>query len=148
MITKSLLLLLLFATADAPPLKPTKVEALAWLTGQWSATIDGVETEEIWSSPAGGVMIGMHRDVRAKRTDFEFFRIAETEEGLVYYAQPSGRPPTPFKLTQADPHYVIFSNPEHDFPKRIFYSRDGDTLCASVDGGEGTDQEKWCWKKK
>jgi Domain of unknown function (DUF6265) len=143
---KSLLLLVLLA---ATPLQPAKIEDLAWMEGHWAATIDGVATEEIWSAPGGGMMLGMHRDIRKTKTSFEFFRVAETPEGLVYFAQPSGRPPTPFHLTEARKNWVVFENPEHDFPKRIIYSREGNALCASVDGGgQSKGEEKWCWEKR
>jgi hypothetical protein len=41
----------------------------------------------------------------------------------------------------------VFANPQHDFPQRILYWRDGDALCAAVEGalqGEET-REEWCW---
>lgn len=139
---KSLLFLLLLAT----PLQPTKIEELAWMAGHWGGTVDGVETEEIWTAPGGGILLGMHRDAGPKRTSYEFMRVAETPEGIVYFAQPSGRPPTPFHLTESRKNWVMFENPEHDFPKRIIYSREGNALCAVVDGGGH--EEKWCWEKK
>jgi hypothetical protein len=34
---------------------------LTWLVGHWKGTGLGGVSEEIWSQPAGGVMMGMHR---------------------------------------------------------------------------------------
>ena len=141
MLTKALLILLLASTP-----RPATVEDLAWLSGHWSSSENGVVTEEIWSEPGGGMILGMHRDVTPKRTSFEFFRIAETPDGLTYFAQPSGREATPFHLTEFRTNWVVFENPDHDFPKRIIYSREGNALCAAVDGGGH--EEKWCWEKK
>jgi len=143
---RRLILLLTFLTA-LPLCAEPKLSDLAWMTGHWVATIDGVEMEELWNEPRGGVLLGLHRDISAKRTSFEFLRIGETKEGIVYLAQPGGQPPTPFRLTEASGHRVVFSNPEHDFPKRILYWLKDGQLCARVegDGGEG---EQWCWSRK
>ncbi|HYH10614.1 MAG TPA: DUF6265 family protein [Thermoanaerobaculia bacterium] len=121
-------------------------ELPAWLSGHWSATIDGVQMEEYWTTPAGGLLLGVHRDIRAKKTSFEFMRIESRGEQLVFVAQPSGRPPTEFPSTAVSAHRIVFENPSHDFPKRIVYWRDGDQLCARVEG-DGEEGEQWCWKR-
>ena len=71
-------------------------------------------------------------------------RIEPRGEGLVFIAQPSGRPPTQFVSSTITANRIVFENLAHDFPKRIVYWREGDQLCARVegDGGEG---EGWCW---
>jgi Domain of unknown function (DUF6265) len=140
---------LLFALALALPLTAApKINDLRWMSGHWSATIDGVEMEEQWSEPKGGMLLGMHRDVRANgKASFEFFRIAETKDGIVYFAQPGGRAATPFTLTESREGRAVFANPAHDFPQRIIYTlRDG-RLCARVEG-EAQAAEEWCWAKQ
>jgi hypothetical protein len=120
------------------------IEDLAWMAGHWRADLDGVAMEELWLPPSGGTMLGVHRDVKGARTSFEFIRIATTPEGIVYFAQPGGQPPTPFKLVESTQARAVFANPQHDFPKRIVYWLEEQKLCARVegDGGEG---EQWCW---
>ena len=140
-------LLLLFSIVALPACAATKLADLSWMSGHWAATIGGVQMEEIWSSPDGGLLIGMHRDISAKRTSFEFFRIAETKDGIVYLTQPGGRPAIPFRLTEASANRVVFSNPEHDFPKRILYGLQDGKLCARVEG-DGEANEQWCWAKR
>jgi Domain of unknown function (DUF6265) len=136
-------LLLLLALAATQP----KLDDLAWMSGHWTLTKDGVVMEEVWTEPRGGVMLGLHRDAKDAKASFEFLRIAATPDGIVYFAQPGGRPPTPFMLTEAERGRAVFSNPEHDFPKRIIYWREGAKLCARVEGdGEGAEQ--WCWTKR
>ena len=44
--------------------KPT-LEALAWMAGTWVGEQDGTRMEELWMKPAGGLMLGLHRDVSA-----------------------------------------------------------------------------------
>jgi hypothetical protein len=69
---------------------------------------------------------------------FEFLRIVERDGGLVYVAQPNGRPPTDFVLTEVTADSATFENPSHDFPKMIRYAKRGDgTLEARIsDGGQ------------
>jgi hypothetical protein len=124
-----------------------KVEDLSWMTGHWGATVDGVDMEEVWLAPSGGVMLGMHRDVKKTKTFFEFLRIAPTPEGLAYLAQPGGRPATAFLLTEVSPTRAVFANPNHDFPQRITYTLEEGRLCARVEG-EGQPAESWCWSKR
>lgn len=140
---RSLLVLLLLTF---PAFAETKLDDLSWMSGHWAATIDGVEMEEIWSAPKGGLLIGMHRDISKKRTSFEFFRIAETKDGIVYLTQPGGQPATPFKLAESSATRAVFANPEHDFPKRIIYWRKDAQLCARVEG-DGEAAEEWCWNR-
>ena len=132
-----LLLALPLAAGDA------SVDDLAWMSGHWS----NGEVEELWLAPKGNLMLGMSRTVRKNgRTAFEFVRIAQTEDGIGYIAQPGGKPPTTFKLVESKPGRVVFTNPEHDFPRRIVYElRDG-KLCARVDDGK-TDGDEWCWSR-
>ena len=112
------------------------------MTGHWSSG----EVEEIWLAPKGGLMLGMSRTVRANgRVAFEFIRIANTEDGIAYIAQPGGRPPTAFKLVESKTNRVVFANPEHDFPKRIVYELREGKLCARVD--DGKDGDEWCWSR-
>ena len=121
--------LLLLALVSQP-----KLDDLAWMTGHWTSTQNGVVMEEIWTDPRGGVMLGVHRDARETKASFEFIRIAATPEGIVYFAQPGGRPPTTFPLTESTATRVVFANPQHDFPKRIIYWLDEGRLCARVEG--------------
>lgn len=124
---------------------PPRVEDLAWLAGCWRGEADGVVMEEQWTAPAGGVMLGLHRDLSpAGGVFFEYLRIVATEDGVHYVASPSGRGETTFRLAEHGDHRVVFENPEHDFPKRISYRLEGSALHASIDGGAG-DPNGWQW---
>ena len=115
---------------------------LAWLAGDWQ-TAPGADrqVDEHWTVPLGGAMLGTSRTVAGgKMLEFEYLRIVEQEDGIYYIAHPGARTPrTRFKLTRVTADQVVFENPQHDFPKRITYSRGtGGSLTATVDGGEGT----------
>jgi hypothetical protein len=120
---------------------------LSWMAGSWASSEGGRSSEEHWTKPDGGLMLGMHRDTGGGKTAFEFLRIEEVAGRITYLASPQGRPATPFELIESAAQSAVFANPEHDFPQRILYWREGRSLCAAVEGpidGE-TVSETWCW---
>lgn len=139
--------LLLVLALTLPLAAEPKIEDLAWMAGHWSGTHGGWDMEEIWTAPRAGVMLGMHRDAKGEKASFEFARIATTAEGITYFAQPGGRPPTPFVLLEASGTRAVFANPKHDFPQRITYWLENAQLCARVEG-EGEKAQEWCWAKQ
>jgi hypothetical protein len=141
----ALLLATLFQVSPAPP----GVEQLAWMAGSWKGDSGGAAVEEHWTAPSAGSMIGMNRTVfGGRKVSFEFLRIEARPDGVFYIASPGGRPPTPFKLKETSKEKVVFENPEHDFPQRVLYWRNGAELCARVEGKqkEKPAAEEWCWK--
>jgi Domain of unknown function (DUF6265) len=153
-IARLLWIALAFVTASpsaqtARPATQTPISVLSWMAGSWAGAAEGVEMEEHWTSPRGGCMLGLHRDVAKGRTVlFEFLRIEEQGGKLVYLASPKGAPPTPFTAVEVGPSRVVFENPTHDFPQRILYWRDGTDLVARVEGTQGTTaaHQEWRWR--
>lgn len=135
------------ATAQAPP----DLDSLAWLAGCWSSQEEGERSEECWLAPAGGLMVGVHRDVGADgRAVFEFLRIEQTPHAVVYLASPGGREPTSFQMISCDERRVVFANPEHDFPQRIIYFIDPENrLNARVEGETNGQRQalQWTWSR-
>jgi hypothetical protein len=119
--------------------KKTTVADLAWISGAWVLESGPRRIEEHWTAPASNAILGMSRTLRGSRmVAFEFLRIVERPDGIYYVAQPGGRPATDFKLTRFDGSTAVFENPQHDFPKRILYTRNPDgSLTARTDAGEG-----------
>jgi len=137
----------LAAGAPAPP----DLARLAWLEGRWTGVSDGVSMEEQWTAPAGGALLGMHRDVKDGRmVSFEFLRIQTTAEGTFYFASPRSAPPTPFLLVELCERRVVFENKAHDFPQRILYWLEASgALHARIEGPQGgqTVAEEWTWTR-
>jgi hypothetical protein len=142
---------LLTPHACAVAASPDEVDAVAWMAGSWQGSDDGTEMEEVWLPPKGGAMLGMHRDVaRGRMVSFEFLRIEQDAEGLVYLASPQGKPVTTFRLLSSTKTRVVFSNPLHDFPKRVIYwlAEDG-RLHARIEGSQAGKpaSEEWAWSR-
>lgn len=129
----------------------TTLERLAFMTGHWMGTHGDVVMEELWMEPRGGVMLGLHRDAAADGDAFfEYLRIEARNGRVVYIASPKGRGQTEFPLARVGERSAAFENPNHDFPQRIIYERDGDRLAARVEGvvdGE-LRSEQWVWQIK
>lgn len=102
------------------------IDDMKWLAGVWTGRRStGATNEERWSPPLGGAMLAVSRSVNTsgKMFAFEYLRIIEREGSLVYVAQPGGKTPTEFILTELTQMRAVFDNPRHDYPKRIVYER-------------------------
>jgi hypothetical protein len=125
--------------AQGKPAARATLAQLAWLPGTWTGGSGPVTFEERWTPAAGGAMLAVSRTVKGDRlVAFEFLRIVERDGGLVYIAQPNGRPPTEFTLTAVTADSATFENPAHDFPKMIRYAKrpDGSLEARVSDGGQ------------
>ncbi len=151
-----LLALLWLATASGNPIAalpdPPALATLAWLSGSWRGTQEGVESEEHWTSAAGGGMVGMHKDVKTgKMSGFEYLRIeVDAQQRICYVAMPGGAHPTSFCAVEVGEQRVVFENKKHDFPQRILYwlTADG-RLHARIEGpldGKEAAME-WIWSR-
>ncbi|HBE69030.1 MAG TPA: hypothetical protein DDW52_12850 [Planctomycetaceae bacterium] len=124
---------------ELPEPAKANIDDMAWLTNNWIASKSTSATEERWSPARGGAMLAVSRTVRqGKMVAFEYLRIVERDGGLVYIAQPAGREPTEFVLTDLAGKQATFVNPRHDYPQRIVYelSPEG-TLTASIGFAKG-----------
>jgi hypothetical protein len=136
--------LLLFIAVTLPA---AAEELPEWMAGSWSLDAEGRHVEEHWTTGTGGMMIGMGKTVAKGKATFEFFRIAAKDGTLLYLAMPQARPETAFRLKTSEDSRVVFENLAHDFPQRIIYWRDGERLCARIEGllrGK-LESEDWCY---
>ncbi len=126
------------------------VDDLAWLAGHWSREEGERWTEESWTPPRGGVMLGHSRSGRGDRLrEFEFLRVQAGADGVpAYIAQPSGLEPVVFPLVGRDGTSATFENPAHDYPQRITYARDGDTLTATISLIDGSKPIHWTFRRR
>jgi len=135
---------LLSATATA-----AGVDDLAWLQGEWRSQTDDRWSEEVWTAPRGGMLLGLNRSGRGDAARaFEFMRIQAGDDGVpVFWGAPGGAPAVAFPMTRSGVDEVVFENPAHDFPTLIRYRRDGDRLTATVSGAGGEGELAWQWQR-
>jgi len=141
-------------TPEAPkvavpaPELPANIEALAWLAGCWSGSVNRRDFREHWMPLRGGMMIGVgHTVMQGKTQDFEFIRLETRPEGVFYIALPSGQKEAAFRLTatatDAKDQIFTFTNAAHDFPQRIVYRRGSEGwLYATIDGRLNGEERK------
>ena len=127
-----------------------RIPSLAWMAGTWVHEDARQRVTEGWIGPGNGTMLGTNLTARADgRALFEFMRMAETPEGVSYYASPAGRAPVEFRAKEVGESRVVFENLTHDFPQRVIYWKEGEVLAARVEGTlHGKERsEEWRFKR-
>jgi len=129
---------------------PAKIDDLAWMAGSWSVEQDGRWTEEYWTLPRGGVMLGASRSGRGETLrEFEFLAVrADAGGAIAYVARPGGGEPVAFPLVQHDATSATFENPAHDYPQRIRYARKGDVMTATISTIDGSKAMSWVYTRR
>ena len=115
------------------------VDSLQFLSGCWEGRLGKLVLEEQWNAPAGGMMMGMSRNLKDGKAVFSEFMRIETKGADIFYVARIGdtrQSPTPFKLVRLEGKHVVFENPEHDFPQRIIYRAAEGGLFARIEGKE------------
>ncbi|MFZ1805578.1 MAG: DUF6265 family protein [Cyclobacteriaceae bacterium] len=118
------------------------LEKISWLKGHWERINikEGRSAHERWEVVNDQELKGWGVSFRGMDTSFmEVLRIVEKDDTLYYVADvPENPDPVFFKFTSLTENGFICENQEHDFPKKIEYQLQGDTLKAitSADGKE------------
>jgi len=108
-----------------------------WLTGCWEMRAGNRKTIEKWSPPtAAGTMTGSSRSVTGSILGESELLALKVERGrLIYTARPAGQAEASFTATATSDSSFTVTNPQHDFPQKIVYTRRGaDSLIAHVEG--------------
>jgi len=116
---------------------------LDWLAGYWLSCEGGRDVAETWSERRGGVMMGYTIMTGAGGSSWEQMRIEAGATGEPsFIAQPRGAErPAAFRLVRSGPREAVFENPEHDFPQRVIYRRQGSRLTGRIEGAGGRSME-------
>lgn len=127
------------APASAPPPMP------AFMTGCWEHRQGERWTQECWTEPRAGQMMGSSRSGTGNRlTSWEFMRIERGADGAItFHGSPEGAPGHPFRMVLATTSSIEFADPGHDYPQRIHYQRKGGRLAAEVSLKDGTRPMRW-----
>jgi len=138
------LLMLAEAAVAAPQPMP------AFLAGCWEQRTEaGQWTEECWTDPRGGLMIGSGRDGKGDSIrHWEWMRIERGTDGaVVFYGSPNGATPVGFNAIEADGKSITFVNAGHDYPQRVRYVMTDDGLDAEVSLADGSRPERWNYRR-
>ncbi len=132
--------------APCPPVtaQSPSMDQFRFMTGCWEGSFrdrSGLGTiEEHYTSASSNVILGTTRYIQAGKTvQYEFTIIERHEDTIRLIPYPNGqRSEHAFVLTRFALDQAVFESPEHDYPKRIIYRRDGDRgLRARIDAGSG-----------
>lgn len=122
---------------------------LDFMTGCWEGSFQAERgsgiVEERYTSPTENLMLGTTRYLLEGRTVmWEFSKLEASDGAIVLTPFPRGVPSEhAFAMTELGDGEVVFEAPEHDFPKRILYRRDGERLIARIDDGTDEMVSEW-----
>lgn len=109
--------------------KSYTINDLAWMAGRWVGEVDGAFSEDHWSEPRAGLMIGMFRLVSedGKTRVILLETIQETDKGVEFrfrhftsLLEPweDAKEPLLLRLTELNDSRVVFVDPTPDQPKK------------------------------
>ena len=141
-----LLMIAAILAADVPaPALP------AWMAGCWEQRSGEKWTEECWTAPRAGIMLGSGRSGTGGVLDnWEVMQIelVETDDPvidpIIFYGAPRGQNRTAFAwVRNGKGAGLTFVNAGHDYPQQIRYWREGKYLMAETSLADGTKAQRW-----
>ena len=128
----------------------------AWMAGCWEHRSEDRWTEECWTGPRGGIMLGSGRSGQGgvlNSWEVMQIEVVETDDPaiapLTFYGAPKGNNRTAFTwVRSSNEPGITFVNAGHDYPQRIRYWRDGRYLMAEVSLADGSKAQRWRYAPK
>ena len=119
----------LLALSCAARVRPTT--ELSWLEGSWWSD-DGAIGERWESDGRGGLRgLGLSRGEEGIEVSEEL-ELVRRDGHWIYVATPREQARTEFVVTERTEERFVAENPEHDFPTRLEYRREGDRVYVRV----------------
>jgi hypothetical protein len=130
----------------------TRVADLGWIAGRWVSDTQGRYSEEVWTGPAGGTMLGMWRVVQSGRAQiFELLALSEEPEGIMLrlrhfdpklVAREDKESPVALRLIGVQGARATFEGPGGaSGPLRLIYHRTGARTLAVTLERDGKKEE-------
>jgi hypothetical protein len=141
--------------ATAPAAAQSEPEMPGWMAGCWEVRDGERWTEECWTAPRGGIMLGSGRNgVGTQLRSWEAMQIELNPEAgdgaqpkMGFWGAPFGQGRTLFVFQPDEGEGVTFFNVAHDYPQRIRYWRDGELLNAEVSLADGSQANRWTYRR-
>ena len=109
---------------------------LEWLSGVWIRTNPqpNRNVNERWVKISATEWQGFGITMKGQDTlSLEKLKMVIKDNTIYYVADmQENKQPVSFKLTEISENRFVVENPEHDFPKKIIYQRDGSSLRATI----------------
>ena len=131
-------LLVIGHLSNAQESNTQKFKKLEWLVGKWTRTNAkaGQSGYETWDKISELKLTG--KGITMKGTAVTFIENLEfiVKGNDIFYTVvlSDEKKPVYFKLTSLEDNGFTCENPEHDFPKKISYSRSGNNVKAVISG--------------
>lgn len=125
-----------------------------WMAGCWESRTGERWTEECWTIPRAGMMMGSGRSGTGGLLDsWEVMQIETVEtddpaiDPLTFYGAPKGQNRTAFAWVPGSEPGLTFVNAGHDYPQRIRYWREGEALVAETSLMDGSKAVRWRYRR-
>lgn len=130
--------LLIFSSAAGQENNKQKFEKLEWLIGKWTRinSKPGQSGYETWTKVSDLKLEGKGITMKGQQAIFvEHMELSIKDNDIFYIVTVTGeKQPTYFKLTALTKDSFTCENPQHDFPKKITYQRNGEHVKATISG--------------
>ena len=108
----------------------SSLDSMRWLLGDWLADGPKSTWRETWTEAGPHSWEGQGIETpkaHPGRASAEDLRLVEMGEGVFYVAKVSHNDlPVAFRLVECSEGRLVFTNPAHDFPRRLDYERQPD----------------------
>lgn len=132
------LVFLIFSLNAQSNIKTSDFKKLDWLNGDWinNNPRPGTNGNEKWSKVSDVEWKGLGTTMKGSNIIFQEKLRLIMKDGFIYYVADvkENKEPVYFKFTELTDNMFSCENPEHDFPKKITYQRDGNRLKATISG--------------
>ncbi len=120
----------------------SKLETIKWILGQWQKESENSVTTETWIKLSENTIDGKTLTYSKKDSGITFMetlRLVEMSNQIFYIVKVSENEyPVSFKLKACSDSTAVFENPQHDFPKKLYYKllENGQVLNIEVSNDE------------
>jgi hypothetical protein len=120
------------------PIPASELKKISWLEGTWIRTSlkPGRTGAETWKKQATDEWRGLGFTLQGQDTVFvERMKLVIFENTPAFVADvPENKGLVYFKFTATTAHSFTCENPAHDYPKKIVYDRQDNTLTVTISG--------------